>query len=172
MNWEQLGFLIGNGAAQNALKLDYQGRVDKAKEALGAMGAPNAQDRAAAEQAMAGTIGGQDYVGKNVKDLLLDQKAAWAQKQNDIDYWLAHGGSENDDNVRKWRQDQDAAHTQAENLRKLAGMNGMDLSSYGNGMNLQQLRDAQEAAQAAGVPAAAGPRRAAARTGPRRRRSP
>lgn len=157
MDWEQIGFNAGYNMAQHALEMDHQRRVDAAKKAMGTMDAPNAQDRAAAEQAMGNAIGGQAYSGKNVKDLLIDQKAAWAQRQNDIDYWLAHGGSETDDNVRKWRQEQDAAHAQADKLRELAAMNGLDLSQYGNGMSLQQLREMQQKAQQAQAAPSAAP---------------
>lgn len=148
MDWEKLGFMVGNALTEKGLEMDHQRRVDAAGNALNGIGTPTDEDRQAAGRVLGSVMGEGDLVGQNTKNLLIDAKEKWAQRQNDIDYWLAHGGSENDKEVKQWRAEQDDAHRKADFYRALAAQNGMDLSTFGNGMNLSQLKAAQQNPQA------------------------
>lgn len=141
MDWEQLGYMFGNGLMTNYAQNYRKRGEDKARDILAGIGDPNADDRKRA-QAMADAHYGNGLVGQNPQTLLLQAKRDWMQADNDAQYLLNNGYAEDSPDVQKFREIQAKAHGNAEFLRGLGKSTGVDLSKVGVGMGLADLKDA------------------------------
>jgi hypothetical protein len=141
MDWEQLGYMFGNGLMTNYAQNYRRRGEDKARDILTGIGDPNADDRKRA-QAMADAHYGNGLVGQNPQTLLLQAKRDWMQADNDAQYLLNNGYAEDSPDVQKFREIQAKAHGHAEFLRGLGKSTGVDLSKVGAGMGLADLKDA------------------------------
>lgn len=141
MDWEQLGYMFGNGLMTNYAQNYRKRGEDKARDILAGIGDPNADERKRA-QAMADAHYGNGLVGQNPQTLLLQAKRDWMQADNDAQYLLNNGYAEDSPDVQKFREIQAKAHGNAEFLRGLGKSTGVDLSKVGAGMGLADLKDA------------------------------
>lgn len=141
MDWEQLGYMFGNGLMTNYAQNYRKRGEDKARDILAGIGDPNADDRKRA-QAMADAHYGNGLAGQNPQTLLLQAKRDWMQADNDAQYLLNNGYAEDSPDVQKFREIQAKAHGNAEFLRGLGKSTGVDLSKVGAGMGLAELKDA------------------------------
>ena len=141
MDWEQLGYMFGNGLMTNYAQNYRKRGEDKARDILAGIGDPNADDRKRA-QAMADAHYGNGLAGQNPQTLLLQAKRDWMQADNDAQYLLNNGYAEDSPDVQKFREIQAKAHGNAEFLRGLGKSTGVDLSKVGAGMGLADLKDA------------------------------
>ena len=141
MDWEQLGYMFGNGLMTNYAQNYRRRGEDKARDILTGIGDPNADDRKQA-QAMADAHYGNGLAGQNPQTLLLQAKRDWMQADNDAQYLLNNGYAEDSPDVQKFREIQAKAHGNAEFLRGLGKSTGVDLSKVGAGMGLADLKDA------------------------------
>lgn len=141
MDWEQLGYMFGNGLMTNYAQNYRKRGEDKARDILAGIGDPNADERKRA-QAMADAHYGNGLVGQNPETLLLQAKRDWMQADNDAQYLLDNGYAEGSPDVQKFREIQAKAHGNAEFLRGLGKSTGVDLSKVGAGMGLADLKDA------------------------------
>ena len=141
MDWEQLGFMVGQPLG-GAWAVNYVERgKDKARDKLAGMYDPTEADRRNAMRQMDARYGG-GLIGKNPETLLLQQKRDWMQADNDARYLLNNGYTEDSPEVQKFRQKQAAAHANAEELRGFGRSTGIDLSQTGAGLGLADLKDA------------------------------
>ena len=141
MDWEQLGFMVGQPLG-GAWAANYVERgKDKARDKLAGMYDPTEADRRNAMRQMDARYGG-GLIGKNPETLLLQQKRDWMQADNDARYLLNNGYTEDSPEVQKFRQKQAAAHANAEELRGFGRSTGIDLSQTGAGLGLADLKDA------------------------------
>ncbi|WP_315436711.1 hypothetical protein [uncultured Selenomonas sp.] len=141
MDWEQLGFMVGQPLG-GAWAANYVERgKDKARDKLAGMYDPTEADRRNAMRQMDARYGG-GLIGKNPETLLLQQKRDWMQADNDARYLLNNGYAEDSPDVQKFRQKQAAAHANAEELRGFGRSTGIDLSQTGAGLGLADLKDA------------------------------
>ena len=141
MDWEQLGYMFGNGLMTNYAQNYRKRGEDKARDILAGIGDPNADDRKRA-QAMADAHYGNGLAGQNPQTLLLQAKRDWMQADNDAQYLLNNGYAEDSPDVQKFREIQAKAHGNAEFMRGLGKSTGVDLSKVGAGMGLADLKDA------------------------------
>ena len=141
MDWEQLGYMFGNGLMTNYVQNYRKRGEDKARDILAGIGDPNADERKRA-QAMADAHYGNGLAGQNPQTLLLQAKRDWMQADNDAQYLLNNGYAEDSKEVQKFREIQAKAHGNAEFLRGLGKSTGVDLSKVGAGMGLAELKDA------------------------------
>lgn len=141
MDWEQLGYMFGNGLMTNYAQNYRRRGEDKARDILTGIGDPNADDRKRA-QAMADAHYGNGLAAQNPQTLLLQAKRDWMQADNDAQYLLNNGYAEDSPDVQKFREIQAKAHGNAEFLRGLGKSTGVDLSKVGAGMGLADLKDA------------------------------
>lgn len=141
MDWEQLGYMFGNGLMTNYAQNYRKRGEDKARDILVGIGDPNADERKRA-QAMADAHYGNGLVGQNPQTLLLQAKRDWMQADNDARYLLDNGYAEDSKEVQEFREIQAKAHGNAEFLRGLGKSTGVDLSKVGAGMGLADLKDA------------------------------
>ena len=141
MDWEQLGYMFGNGLMTNYAQNYRKRGEDKARDILAGIGDPNADERKRA-QAMADAHYGNGLAGQNPQTLLLQAKRDWMQADNDAQYLLNNGYAEDSKEVQKFREIQAKAHGNAEFLRGLGKSTGVDLSKVGAGMGLAELKDA------------------------------
>ena len=141
MDWEQLGFQVGQAAALSWGKNYYDRGVDKARDKIQALSDPTEEDRRNA-MAQAEARFGSGLIGQNPQTQLLQAKRDWMQADNDAQYLLNHGYTEDSPDVQAFRKIQAGAHENAEGLRSLGKSMGLDLSKVGAGLSLQELKDA------------------------------
>ena len=135
----QLGDQIGQALGTAWMGNLARRRIDAAKQAAQQMYAPTDDDLKQARTAL-----GQQYqgiVGSTPQQGIIDSKHRWLQAQNDAQYLLDHGYDEKAKEVQVYRQQQQAAHSDADQFRNLATSKGLDISKYGEGATLQQLND-------------------------------
>ena len=138
-NGDQLGAQIGQALGMAWMGNLARDRIDAAKKAAQQMYAPTDDDLKQARTAL-----GQQYqgiVGSTPQQGIIDSKRRWLQAQNDAQYLLDHGYDEKAKEVQVYRQQQQAAHSDADQFRNLATSKGLDISKYGEGATLQQLND-------------------------------
>jgi hypothetical protein len=142
-----LGAALGNAWAQNynqrgidkagdAIKRYQQDMLDKYAD----------QHRAEAAEALKNQSNAGDYVGLTPQQGLLNAKRRWWQAQNDAQYLLNNGYGEDSDDVKKFRDIQNTAHTMADEFRKIGDRKHIDMSKVGG--NVNSLAAAKAAAEA------------------------
>ena len=141
MDWEQLGVQVGQAAALSWGKNYYDRGVDKARDKIRALSDSTEEDRRNAMAQAEARFGG-GLIGQNLQTQLLQEKRDWMQADNDAQYLLNHGYTEDSPDVQAFRKIQEGAHENAEGLRSLGKSMGLDLSKVGAGLSLQELKDA------------------------------
>ena len=135
----QLGAQIGQALGTAWMGNLARGRIDAAKQAAQQIAAPTADELKQARNAL-----GQQYqgiVGSTPQQGIINSKRKYEQAQNDAQYLLDHGYDEKSQEVQNYRNQQQAAHNDADQFRNLATSKGLDMSKYGEGATLQQLND-------------------------------
>ena len=154
-NGDQLGAQIGQALGMAWMGNLARGRIDEAKKAAQQMYAPTEDDLKQARTAL-----GQQYqgtVGSTPQQGIIDSKRRWLQAQNDAQYLLDHGYDEKSKEVQTYRQQQQAAHSDADQFRNLAKAKGIDVSKVGDGIySLQQAKDLSSLGQQYGALGAQG----------------
>jgi hypothetical protein len=154
-NGDQLGAQIGQALGMAWMGNLARDRIDAAKKAAQQMYAPTDDDLKQARTAL-----GQQYqgiVGSTPQQGIIDSKRRWLQAQNDAQYLLDHGYDEKSKEVQVYRQQQQAAHSDADQFRNIAQKKGIDVSKVGDGITtLQQAKDLSSLGQQYGALGAQG----------------
>lgn len=131
-----LGAALGNAWAQN-----YNQRgIDKASDAIkkyqqDMLNNYADQHRAEAAETLKNQSNADDYVSLTPQQGLLNAKRRWWQAQNDAQYLLNNGYGEDSDDVKKFRDIQNTAHTMADEFRKIGDRKNIDMSKVGGNVN-------------------------------------
>ena len=141
MDWEKLGYMVGNTLALNHAQNYYDRGVDKARKQIDGAGGVTDGDREQATQMLNASLGG-GLIGQSPQLSLLKAKRDWMQADNDAQYLLNNGYAENSKEVQGFRDIQARAHTAADGIRALGKNMGYNLDDYGAGLSLQELNGA------------------------------
>ena len=141
MDWEKLGYMVGNTLALNHAQNYYDRGVDKARKQIDGAGGVTDGDRDQATQMLNASLGG-GLIGQSPQLSLLKAKRDWMQADNDAQYLLNNGYAENSKEVQGFRDIQAKAHTAADGIRALGKNMGYNLDDYGAGLSLQELNGA------------------------------
>lgn len=142
MDWEKLGYMVGNTLALNHAQNYYDRGVDKARKQIDGAGGVTDGDREQAAQMLNAGLGGGGLIGQSPQLSLLKAKRDWMQADNDAQYLLNNGYAENSKEVQGFRKIQANAHTAADGIRALGKNMGYNLDDYGAGLSLQELNGA------------------------------
>lgn len=142
MDWEKLGYMVGNTLALNHAQNYYDRGVDKARKQIDGAGGVTDGDREQAAQMLNAGLGGGGLIGQSPQLSLLKAKRDWMQADNDAQYLLNNGYAENSKEVQGFRKIQADAHTAADGIRALGKNMGYNLDDYGAGLSLQELNGA------------------------------
>ena len=142
MDWEKLGYMVGNTLALTRAQNYYDSGVDKARKQLDGAGGVTDGDREQAAQMLNAGLGGGGLIGQSPQLSLLKAKRDWMQADNDAQYLLNNGYAENSKEVQGFRDIQAKAHTAADGIRALGKNMGYNLDDYGAGLSLQELNGA------------------------------
>ena len=142
MDWEKLGYMVGNTLALNHAQNYYDRGVDKARKQIDGAGGVTDGDREQAAQMLNAGLGGGGLIGQSPQLSLLKAKRDWMQADNDAQYLLNNGYAENSKEVQGFRDIQAKAHTAADGIRALGKNMGYNLDDYGTGLSLQELNGA------------------------------
>lgn len=142
MDWEKLGYMVGNTLALNHAQNYYDRGVDKARKQIDGAGGVTDGDRDQATQMLNASLGGGGLIGQSPQLSLLKAKRDWMQADNDAQYLLNNGYAENSKEVQGFRDIQAKAHTAADGIRALGKNMGYNLDDYGAGLSLQELNGA------------------------------
>lgn len=142
MDWEKLGYMVGNTLALNHAQNYYDRGVDKARKQIDGAGGVTDGDRKQAAQMLNAGLGGGGLIGQSPQLSLLKAKRDWMQADNDAQYLLNNGYAENSKEVQGFRDIQAKAHTAADGIRALGKNMGYNLDDYGAGLSLQELNGA------------------------------
>ena len=142
MDWEKLGYMVGNTLALNHAQNYYDRGVDKARKQLDGAGGVTDGDREKAALMLNAGLGGGGLIGQSPQLSLLKAKRDWMQADNDAQYLLNNGYAENSKEVQGFRDIQAKAHTAADGIRALGKNMGYNLDDYGAGLSLQELNGA------------------------------
>lgn len=142
MDWEKLGYMVGNTLALNHAQNYYDRGVDKARKQIDGAGGVTDGDREQATQMLNAGLGGGGLIGQSPQLSLLKAKRDWMQADNDAQYLLNNGYAENSKEVQGFRDIQAKAHTAADGIRALGKNMGYNLDDYGAGLSLQELNGA------------------------------
>lgn len=142
MDWEKLGYMVGNTLALNHAQNYYDRGVDKARKQIDGAGGVTDGDREQAAQMLNAGLGGGGLIGQSPQLSLLKAKRDWMQADNDAQYLLNNGYAENSKEVQGFRKIQADAHTAADGIRALGKNMGYNLDDYGTGLSLQELNGA------------------------------
>lgn len=148
----ELGTALGTAWAQN-----YNQRgVDKANAAIkqyqqDLMNGYLEKHKAAAAEALKNQANAGDYVGITPQQGVLNAKKRWWQAQNDAQYLLNNGYGEDSDEVKKYRNEQAAAHSMADAFRKIGQGKQIDMANVG--ADVSSLASAKAAGDAEASPA-------------------
>lgn len=142
MDWEKLGYMVGNTLALTRAQNYYDSGVDKARKQLDGAGGVTDGDREQAAQMLNAGLGGGGLIGQSPQLSLLKAKRDWMQADNDAQYLLNNGYAENSKEVQGFRKIQANAHTAADGIRALGKNMGYNLDDYGAGLSLQELNGA------------------------------
>lgn len=142
MDWEKLGYMVGNTLALNHAQNYYDRGVDKARKQIDGAGGVTDGDREQAAQMLNAGLGGGGLIGQSPQLSLLKAKRDWMQADNDAQYLLNNGYAENSKEVQGFRDIQAKAHTAADGIRALGKNMGYNLDDYGAGLSLQELNGA------------------------------
>lgn len=142
MDWEKLGYMVGNTLALNHAQNYYDRGVDKARKQIDGAGGVTDGDREQAAQMLNARLGGGGLIGQSPQLSLLKAKRDWMQADNDAQYLLNNGYAENSKEVQRFRDIQANAHAAADGIRALGKNMGYNLDDYGAGLSLQELNGA------------------------------
>lgn len=142
MDWEKLGYMVGNTLALNHAQNYYDRGVDKARKQIDGAGGVTDGDREQAAKMLNAGLGGGGLIGQSPQLSLLKAKRDWMQADNDAQYLLNNGYAENSKEVQGFRDIQAKAHTAADGIRALGKNMGYNLDDYGAGLSLQELNGA------------------------------
>ena len=142
MDWEKLGYMVGNTLALTRAQNYYDKGVDKARKQIDGAGGVTDGDREQAAQMLNAGLGGGGLIGQSPQLSLLKAKRDWMQADNDAQYLLNNGYAENSKEVQGFRDIQAKAHTAADGIRALGKNMGYNLDDYGAGLSLQELNGA------------------------------
>ena len=142
MDWEKLGYMVGNTLALTRAQNYYDKGVDKARKQIDGAGGVTDGDREQAAQMLNAGLGGGGLIGQSPQLSLLKAKRDWMQADNDAQYLLNNGYAENSKEVQGFRKIQANAHTAADGIRALGKNMGYNLDDYGAGLSLQELNGA------------------------------
>nr|DAQ88850.1 MAG TPA: hypothetical protein [Caudoviricetes sp.] len=142
MDWEKLGYMVGNTLALNHAQNYYDRGVDKARKQIDGAGGVTDGDREQAAKMLNAGLGGGGLIGQSPQLSLLKAKRDWMQADNDAQYLLNNGYAENSKEVQGFRKIQADAHTAADGIRALGKNMGYNLDDYGTGLSLQELNGA------------------------------
>ena len=148
MEWDQLGFWLGSMLGQGWAQNHHARHLEKGREVLDGMRAVSADDRQKAQGLFAGALNNDErskgvtgYLGQDPKMMQLKLSKDYMQAQNDAQYLLNNGYAEDSEEVQGYRQKMNDAHTQADQLRAVAGMRFGDLQKESAGLSLSELKD-------------------------------
>ena len=142
MDWEKLGYMVGNTLALNHAQNYYDRGVDKARKQIDGAGGVTDGDREQAAKMLNAGLGGGGLIGQSPQLSLLKAKRDWMQADNDAQYLLNNGYAEDSKEVQGFRKIQANAHTAADGIRALGKNMGYNLDDYGAGLSLQELNGA------------------------------
>ena len=148
MEWDQLGFWLGSMLGQGWAQNHHARHLEKGREVLDGMRAVSADDRQKAQGLFAGALNNDErskgvtgYLGQDPKMMQLKLSKDYMQAQNDAQYLLNNGYAEDSEEVQGYRQKMNDAHTQADQLRAVAGTRFGDLQKESAGLSLSELKD-------------------------------
>lgn len=142
MDWEKIGYMLGNAGALSYFQNAYERRLDKGREKLKGINSINDDDTQNARGLFNRQFSESPYLGQNPEMMQLQLSKDYMQAQNDAQYLLNNGYDENSEEVQGFRQKMADAHSKAENLRKVASGAGFgDVGQVSAGLSLQELKD-------------------------------